>query len=358
MDDGSQENPHNSIGRSQPWTAFTTNQWVVLAVLGGLLFAIVATLVLLLRSGMAGPALPVYLTPDVDTNPPPYALAPDVYWPPQPEPLAPADAPGNRLWWDMRFAYRRAVLLDDVARRSPSGSAVNVLWDGETAVREGAVRADQADVRIVYWDGQWWRELARTVESSAGREGWRVSFNLVGDDDGTGRYHLYYGYADATGARVPQPVGGESRAHALTLALGPQEAVEWGPTVTWMAHSTATQTLVSPDGRLVFEHPAGGLRQDTRVRLRIVPVSEGGGFGPMPAYEFHAEPPPGRVGEGQGVSWNPPVSVSINWSGLPAGASGPTWAHFRYDWATGAWEATPIEFDAETGILHFTTDQP
>jgi hypothetical protein len=320
--------------------------------------AIVATLVLLLRSVMAGPVSIAPPTPDVKTDPPPYALAQDLYWPPRPQPLAPPDAPGNRVWWDTRFAYRRAVLLDEIAHRSGVGSAVHVLWDGDAAVREGLARGDGADVRVVHWDGKWWRELARTIEVNAGQPGWRVSFSLVGDDEGMGRYHLYYGYAEARGARVPDPVEGDGPEHALALALGPQEAVEWGPTVTWTAHSTTTQTLVSPDGRLVFEHPAGGLRQDTRVRLRIVPASNGGGFGPLPGYEFHADPPPGQVGDEQGVSWDPPVSVSINWAGLPAGASDPTWVHFRYDWVTGTWEAIPVEVDLETGMLRFTTDQP
>jgi len=151
---------------------------------------------------------------------------------------------------------------------------------------------------------------------------------------------------------------GERADHALALALAPQEAVEWGPTVTWTAHSTATQTLVSPDGRFVFEHPAGGLDQDTRVRLRIVPVSERRGFGPLPEYEFHADPPPLGSGEGQVARWDPPVTVSINWTGLPGDASSMTWAHFRHDSTTGTWNPVPIEVNTETGILRFTTDQP
>jgi hypothetical protein len=233
-----------------------------------------------------------------------------------------------------------------------------LLWDGERAVREGVARADGADVRVAYWDGQWSYELPRTVWSSAGEPGWRISFALVGDDEGVGRYHLYYGYPEAQEALS---WGKTERAeYALALALGPQESVEWGPTVTWTAHSTATQTLVSPDGRLVFEHPAGALDRDRRVRLRMVPASERRGFGPLPDYEFHVEPVPGGGGLGEGavVRWDPPIKVSINWAGLPDVGSGPTWAHFRYDAEMSTWEAVPFEFDAETGILWFTTDQP
>jgi hypothetical protein len=282
----------------------------------------------------------------------------DVYWPPKPQLLAPPDAPGNRTWWDTRFAYRRAVLLDVFAQRSPTGSAVEVLWDGDAAVREGMARADGADVRIVYWDGQWWHDLERIVGSGRGGQGWRISFALVDGDEGVGRYHLYYGYPDVREAQASTASDDKQTEHALELALGPQEAVEWGPTVTWTAHSTATQTLVSPDGRFVFEHPAGGLLQDTRVRLRIVPPSERSGFGALPDYEFHADPPPGMAWDGQNVRWDPPVTVSINWAGLPGKALGPSWVHFQHDSATGTWKAVQIELNAETGMLRFTTDQP
>ena len=97
---------------------------------------------------------------------------------------------------------------------------------------------------------------------------------------------------------------------------------------------------------------------DVAVRLRVVPVSERSGFGPLPNYEFHADPPPDEPGRGNLVRWDPPVTVSINWAGLPGAASSPTWAHFRHDPTTGTWEPVLIEFDAEIGILRFTTDQP
>lgn len=366
MDDGRQDAMHNPIGRSRRWRAFDTNQWVLLGVLGGLLLAIGATLVLILRSGMTQPTLSVFSTPDLEPDSTPWAFVVegespvlDVYWPPNPQRLASPDAPGNRTWWDMRFAYRRAVLLDVVAERAPRGTAVEVVWDGDAAVRAGLVRADGADVRIVYWDGQWWHDLERTIGPGARGQGWRISFTLAGNDGGTGHYHLYYGYPHATRVAPVLPTGQERVEYALALALGPQEAVEWGPSVMWTAHSTDVQTLVSPDGRMVFEHPAGGLSQDTRVRLRIVPVSERSGFGALPDYEFHADPPPGSGrGDGQVVYWDPPVTVTINWAGLPGNASSLTWSHFRYDWTAATWKPVPIEVNAESGILRFTTDQP
>ena len=365
MDDGLQDPLHNPIEHSRRWRGLQTDQWVVLALLGGLLLAIVATLILVIRSGTAGPALPDLTVTDAypDSTPWPYAseiVSPslDLYWPSSPQPLAPPDAPGHRLWWDTRFAYRRAVQLDAIAQRAPAGTWAEVLWDGDAAVRTGEARRDGGDVRIVYWDGQWGRELARTLVSNAGEPGWRISFALVDRDDEAGRYHLYYGRPAAEAGDAPVSTAGDLAEHALVLALDAQESVEWGPTVTWTAHSTVPQTLVSPDGRLVLEHPAGGLSQDTRVRLRIVPGSERGGFGPLPEYELHADPPPGGPEAGHLSRWDPPITVSINWAGLSGITSSPTWAHFRHETTAGTWEPVPIEFDAETGILRFTTDQP
>lgn len=365
MHDGIQDSLHNPVERSRRWRGFHTTQWVVLALLGGLLLAMGATLILVLRSGMADPTIPALSSKvsELESMPFPHTgeiVSPSlgVYWPPQPQPLALMDAPGSRLWWDTRYAYRREVFLDVIAQRAPAWTVAEILWDGEAAVREGKARADGADVRILFWDGRRWHEQTRTIRSGRAGEGWRISFVLAESTEEGGRYHLYYGYPAAT-ATGPAFAGKVERVdHALLLTLGAQEAVEWGPTVTWTAHSTTTQKLVSPDGRMLFEHPAGGLNRDTRVRLRIVPISERSGFGLLPDYEFHADPPPGGAGSGQIVRWDPPVTVSINLAGLPDDASSLTWSHFRYELAAGTWEPVPIEFDTETGILRFTTDQP
>jgi hypothetical protein len=332
-----------------------------LALLGGLLLVLGGTLVLVLRSGAGSP-----IWSAVNSVPVPaptahaseaQALDAELYWPPRPQPLAAPDAPGNLLWWDARFAYRRALLFDVVAQRAPPGSKVEVLWDGDAAVGEGKARADGADVRVAFCDGTRPRELARSLVVDAERRTWRITFALV-DGGGSGVYHLYYG----RGAQVASSVGGpswdEDAEPPLTLALGDEEAVEWGPVVMWTADSATPQTLVSPDGRITFQHPAGGLRQDTRVRLRTVPESERAGSGALPDYEFHADPPPnGREAEHL-VRWDPPVTVTINWAGARGSASSVRWVHFRYDLPTGTWNPVPIEFDAETGVMRFTTDQP
>ena len=112
-------------------------------------FTLVATLALIVRSGTAMPAPPALSTSDPEPGSRSVAFAvegdsldPNLYWPPHPQLLAHPEAPGNRTWWDTRFAYRRAVLLDVFARRAPAGRAVEFLWDGDAVVREGAARAD------------------------------------------------------------------------------------------------------------------------------------------------------------------------------------------------------------------------
>jgi hypothetical protein len=145
----------------------------------------------------------------------------------------------------------------------------------------------------------------------------------------------------------------------LLLALDDEHGVEWGPQVVWTADDTTTQTLVSPDGRIVIQHPPGGLPRDTRVRLRTVPVVERKGYGPLPGFELHADPPPTSPGPDGIVRWDPPVTIVINWAGLPVGEEDlRSWVHFTHDASAGTWSSVPAEFDAARGVIRVTTDQP
>jgi hypothetical protein len=148
-------------------------------------------------------------------------------------------------------------------------------------------------------------------------------------------------------------------APALLLELDTVESIEWGPEVVWRAEATTAQTLVSPDGRIVFESLPGALREDTRVRLRTVPLSERSGYGPLPDYELHADPAPGPPGLDNVVRWGPPLSVTINWAGLAVDpAYLERWSHFAYDTSKGVWYSVPVEYDSEHGLTRFITDQP
>jgi hypothetical protein len=250
--------------------------------------------------------------------------------------------------------------MDEVAAQAPAGVQVQVLWDRGVAQGQGKQRADGSDLRVLHWDSTDWREVARTLEFSAGNAEGSIIFRLLGVEAGgerySGDYYVYYG--SPLGSDSPL-VGDEREGQPLLLALGDEQGVEWGPEVTWEAQSAVTQTLVSSDGRIVLEHPPGGLERDVRVRLRTVPVSEQSRLWPLPDYEFHADPLPGVLGSGQVGSWEPPVTVSINWAGLPVAEDDLRGrVHFVYDTIRGTWRAVAMEFDPGTGVMRVRTDQP
>jgi hypothetical protein len=348
------------------WGGFSVNQWAALTVLGGLLLAIGAGLVLVWRSAEIdiASAQPTFVVSETATRAAPRDAIPtakDLYWPPDPVPLATPNAPGDLLWWDARFAYRRVVLLDVAAARAPAGTWARVLLDVEREQREDRMRSDANDLVLTVWDGQTWWQLPRALRSGAGAKGWELRFQLQGaqagmpDGDPGYLYCVYYGNHLAE----PSPSAEDLQAPALLLGLDAVESIEWGPEVIWKAEAEAVQNLVSPDGRILFESPPGALQEDTRVQLRTVPLSERGGQGPLPDYELHADPPPGPPGPDNVVHWEPPLSVTINWAGLAVDpAVLETWAHFAYDTHKGVWYSVPVEYDQKHGLIRFVTDQP
>jgi hypothetical protein len=172
----------------------------------------------------------------------------------------------------------------------------------------------------------------------------------------SGGYYLYYGNPLA---EHPPIAEGAPEGSRLLLSLGEEEGVEWGPEIAWTANSTTTQTIVSPDGRIVIECPRGGPREDVRVRLRTVPIEEKNSYGPLSDFELHADPPPGPPGPSYVAYWDPPLTVTINWAGLPVDVSDlETWTHFAHDEATGRWYKVTVDIDRKRGLTQVTTDQP
>jgi hypothetical protein len=349
------------------WGGFSVSQWVVLAALGGILLAIGATLVLVLRAaGLELPDVQSTTVADSDTElaeVPRDAIpkADGLYWPPEPMPLATPNTPGDLLWWDARFAYRHAVRLDATASQAEAGTWARVILDGERAQREGKMRDDAADLRTLVWDGQRWREIPRQVRLLSRTTGWEVVFQLQGPtlvspEGGTELvYSIYYGYPSA-GAPLTAESGPDTP--SLLLELAAQESVEWGPEVVWQAGASTVQTYVSLDGRIVIQVHPGALQEETRVRLRTVPLSERSGHGPLPDFELHADPPPGSPGPDNVIRWDPPLLVTINWSGLPVDPVYlESWTYFTYDTSQGLWRSVPVEFDPRHGVIQITTDQ-
>ena len=78
----------------------------------------------------------------------------------------------------------------------------------------------------------------------------------------------------------------------------------------------------------------------------------------MPNFELHADPPPSSLGTSKIAHWNPPLSVVINWAGLPVTPEDLTvWSYFVYAEDTGAWYPIAVDFDPERGLIRFVTDQ-
>ncbi len=344
---------------------WSTTQKVVLIVMGGVLVAIAAALVLVIRSVGMGSSAELWATVALGPTPTPTPplLVPDarptpdnLYWPPHPVPLATPNAPGGLLWWDARFTYRRPIVLDEVAANAPAGVWAQVLFDGEQAQRDGKMRADGADLRVLVWDGVNWWEIPRRAQPRRSRRGWKVIFHMQGPALArVGRYYLYYGYP---AARTPPVADGAPDSSRMLLEIGAEEGVEWGPEVTWTTHSTATQTLVSPDGRVVISCPPGGPAEEVRVRLRTVPIGERNILGVLPDFELHADPPPGPPGHSGIAHWRPPLVVTINWAGLPVDVGElEGWTYFAYDEDSGTWYGVPVEFDRERGLIRLVTDQ-
>jgi hypothetical protein len=368
MDSETQYPKHKSPRSAQFWGAFSGNQWVMLSLLAGVLLAIGAMFALVLRAGTAMPVgMQPTVTPDESVA---HLLArprdavsktEGLYWPPHAMPLATPNAPGDLIWWDARFAYRRPVHLDVLAAQAPTGTWARVILDGEHAQSKGRMRADMADVRLLLWNGQQWWEIPRQVRSLDETDGWELVFQLQGiefsatDQGGKSGYHVYYGHPFAEQPPLLETVP-ETR--ALLLELGDEERVEWGPEVIWSADAKTTQTVVSPDGRIVIECQPGTVQVDTRVRVRTVPLSEKRGYGPLPDFELHAEPPPDLARPSNVVRWRPSLAVTINWVGLAVDPEDlESWTHFVYDTSKGRWFGVPGDFDPDRGVIRITTDQ-
>jgi hypothetical protein len=348
------------------WSGWSTGQWVTLISMAGVLVAIVGTLFLVLRTvsaqGAESSAVPPTVGPTPTPTPP--TLVQDavptpsgLYWPPKAQPLATPNAPGDLLWWDARCAYRQQVILDVVASQTRAGTWARVILDGEGLQGAGKMRADGSDLRVLVWDGFTWWEIPRRAQPRPQKRGWNVLFHLQGPELARqGRYYLYYGNPLAGPAPAAEDAPELSR---LLLVLADEETVEWGPQIAWAANSPHEQTVVSPDGRIVITCPPGDPREAVSVRLRTVPLEKRTDYGGLPDYELHVDPPLGYPGPDDVVHWEPPLTVTINWAGLPVEVADlERWVRFAFEPDSRSWYSIPFELDRERGLIRFKTDQP
>ena len=351
--------------RSSGRGSWTCAQWATLVLMGALLILVGGVLIWVVGRELIREPVDVLATVAVQPSPSPTPpqLVPDalptamgLYMPEDAQPLATPGAPGDVLWWDARYAYRQRVQFDDVAAALPAGMWARVAFDGEGAQREGKMRGDGADLRVVAWDGVHHWELPRTAVPRREVRGWRVVFRLQDHAIAQQRgYFLYYG--NSTASAAPQAEGAPEFPRLL-LSLETEESVEWGTEVVWRADSPTTQSIASRDGRIVIECPPGGPSREVRVRMRAVPAGAGGLPGVLPDFELHAQPAPMPLESARVVRWDPPLRVTINWAGLTVDVSEiESWTHFVYDERTDSWYSVPVEFDRRTGLLRFVTSQ-
>ncbi len=339
----------------------SAGQWAILIGMGLVLVLVFGLLLVVLRS-VNEPDVMIEL-PTTDPRPLPL-FVPDavptptgLYWPPSPQPLETPNAPGGLLWWDARWRYRRAVVLDAIAAESPAGTWARVLFDGQSAQQEGKMRSDGGDLRLLVWDSKTWWEIPRLARPLHNSRGWEILFHIQNAQLArAGAYYLYYGNPTTERPPVAEDAPDTSR---LLLMLDPEQGVEWGPTVTWFANSPQPQKLVSPDGRIVILCPPGGPRADVQVRLRTVPLAERPGVGALPDWELHADPPPLLPESPNLVRWSPRLIVSINWAGLAVDQRDLVkMVHFEHDPGGDRWYSIPVEWDERTGITRMITEQP
>lgn len=350
---------------------FTSVQWIILIGMGiGLVGIVLMTILIIWNAGRipddavstsAALSSPLVLPTASATPTPPLPLyVPDaiptpkyLYWPPEPQLLSTPNAPSDLLWWDAQFLYRQPILLDAVAVESPADTWARVLFDQQS----NRLRDDGDDLRIVVWDGEHWWEIPRLARRRANQPGWEILFHVQEREIvQQGGYYLYVGNLFAG---APPETADAPATSRLLLMLGEQESVEWGPEVVWTVASTSTQTLASPDGRIVIECLPGTLQNDVRVRLRTVPFQESDRNRPLPDYELHADQAPGLPHPSNVPNWSPPLIVTINWAGLPVDVhSLESRVHFEYERQSGNWYTVPVEFDARRGVTRLVTKQP
>jgi hypothetical protein len=134
-------------------------------------------------------------------------------------------AGGGSGWWDSAYLKREQLTLTAPASGLPSGYPVRFELDHAALVGAGDSQADGDDIRIVYWNGSVWTEVARTLfNNNLTASAWNVSttaimFNTQAAIAGSGSDSGYYMYYRNSSAASP-PITTLSSRYFVAESLG------------------------------------------------------------------------------------------------------------------------------------------
>lgn len=102
---------------------------------------------------------------------------------------------GTAQWWNQSYSYRKQLTISPTTY-VPLNSLAKLTIDTAALETAGKLRSDRKDLRIVYWDGNAWKEIERDyVDTTATYFILQKSINPTSPDS---NYYVYYGNANET----------------------------------------------------------------------------------------------------------------------------------------------------------------
>jgi hypothetical protein len=104
-------------------------------------------------------------------------------------------------WWDCNYGYRKQITVSTVTAVAV-GHSVALTFDHASLVSSGKSLSNGNDVRVLYWNGSSWTEIARGLNPGASwnNSATKIWFKLqaaISSSSSDGNYYLYYGNPSA-----------------------------------------------------------------------------------------------------------------------------------------------------------------
>jgi hypothetical protein len=104
-------------------------------------------------------------------------------------------------WWDCAYGYRKQITVSASSAVSV-GHSVALTFDHASLVSAGKAKSNGNDVRVLYWNGSTWIELARGLDTggSWNNSATKIWFKLqaaISSSSSDNNYYLYYGNPSA-----------------------------------------------------------------------------------------------------------------------------------------------------------------